>query len=193
MIARSPTISFILVMVICLFSDRGLSDDDFGIRPIPVVYGKAFAIVDSKTKEVIVVQGVSDPVLFSSRATFFFWRFESLPAMSKAMKSQHDNGPMAPNEINKDSSKIITVEASKTSTVRFSAFSRNFSWNGGNEKIGWLKLKDNKNTMFLDLTKETTDFEYDDSHAIPLDGYIRDNTERIVQENMSNVRLGELQ
>lgn len=192
MIARLPTIAFVSLVFVCLFSDRILADDDFGVEPIPVVYGKAFAIVDSKTKEVIVVQGVSDPILFSSRATFFLWRFESLPAMSKALKSQHDNGPMAPKGIDKGASIIETVEASKTSTVRFIAFSRHFSWNGGNEKIGWLKLRTNENIKFLDLTNETTDFEYVDSQVIPLDGYIRDNTARIVQENMSKAKLSEL-
>jgi len=183
---------FLLVAVVeMLFCSNCFSRDffDFEDTPIPVVYGKAFAIVEPKTGSVMVIQGSSDPVLFCSRATFFVWKFDSLAVLTSMLKLQHEKGPSMPKEIDLSKSKLITVEANGTALVKFEAFTRRFLWSGGNEKIGWLYLKSNVGLKFLDLSGETTDFSFAEDQMVPLADYIKENTERLVQESTTKTKL----
>ncbi|XZE17834.1 hypothetical protein SH449x_003114 [Pirellulaceae bacterium SH449] len=151
---------------------------------IPFEYSNAIVLGDTRDESVYVIQGMSDPVMYSSRAHLSVWKFQALSALYDQLDSQGKSGPLEPRTIvAKGQCQHFALNAVTTPEVDFQPHGMVWSWMAGNEIMGWIQLQSNdgfKVCYLMELKKEIhTDF----SKFFTVDTFIKNGTDEIVKRS----------
>lgn len=101
-------------------------------------YGKTLVINEEGTKELIVLNGHADPVLYTSKAYITAWKVDSLEQLAMYLRSQSKSFTDKPHEVDDAKSQQIIFETGRSNS--FSVGDSQLTWSPSSQDSGNLDL-----------------------------------------------------
>lgn len=154
---------------------------------IPMEYGKPIAILFPRSGTVYVIQGMADPLQFSSQAYFIVHKINNLDRLSNLLQDQDQSGPKPPMWVKEVEKRVVLVlhTGERGSTILKPDGELKMNWQPGNEKMCWLMIPKDEETRIRSLfEKPPFGFEFTRDDFLAVGTYIATESEKKMKDSI---------